>query len=402
MTSLCDTDTILEAIRRQITSSSPCEDELVDLIPFYWELTASEGCYNTQLHMLLTKREAILALMGCEVQSVDSYDRHRILDGLAIQSSASTLRAQSQSTGNSARYSVGNGETKYDEKTVGRSQGAMDEHGIHTENGDGISYSRDNSKGSGSNVSGSESTIDSVMTGLNSTITHAGSRDSGDTGDCNYEYSTDNTFGRGGALLPYASFSFNGSGSDWRKFMKSSSNANSNSFRDTNWSMTRDVVDWRYGTSKHNWFNYFQSDIVHSARDYDIIRGHSRSDSRRHSQSQSQGAGDGMSEDRIDAKNAAQGTGRSEQKANASRELNRSDNQTTLILANSQRFNNLRRIYDQLTTQIMLLKKRIQHTAMPQICVLPVCCCGSCLTCLGRLYADCNNTQRVTHSSSMW
>jgi hypothetical protein len=91
-----------------------------------------------------------------------------------------------------------------------------------------------------------------------------------------------------------------------------------------------------------------------------------------------------MSEDKIEAHNAAQGTAKTEFDSNATRTVDRSDNMSVVILANSQRFRNLNMIYDQLTLQINQAELRYSSRAPAKIAVLP-CNCNACCRCSGRI-----------------
>lgn len=397
----CDVQTIIDGITRQLAGNSPCEDSLLELIPVYWELTSAEGCYSNYIHMLLTKRETILAMMGCEATSVDSYDKHRVMDGRTVGGSTSTLRSQSQSTGNSTRYSVGHGETRYDESNLSRSRGDIVRRARASEVGDGTSNYRDDGRGGGFNNSGSVSEIDSVETNLVQNKIDGGGEETGYTKDCNYEYSTNNTNGDAGGLPPIFIAGFSGTGSEWRKFVRTTHYNRDVSTTQTNWSHEHHIDDERRSRGSHGWSSFFQSDVEWHERDYEIRLNHDRSDTVRHSESHSHGDGDALSEDKLEGHNASQSTAKSEYKQEATRTSTKTDYLTQVTLANSQRFTNLQLLYDQLTQQIELAKKRYQSRAPAVIATLS-CQCGSCCYCLGSFYANCS-TQTGSHSASrMW
>lgn len=379
---VCDTAAILASIQRQLAGGSPCEDELLELIPVYWELTAAEGCYSQYLHALLTKQQAILALMGCEANNVDTYDRHRNMNSVTKADAVTDTRTQAQSTGNSTVYRTGHGETRYDETNYARTRGDMDRHGIQTETGDGTSVYRDDGLGSGFNTSGSTNQIDSVDVELTSVITSGGSEERGYRSDCNYEYSTNNSRGQAAGAPPIVAVSFTGSGSEWRKFVKTRAFDRDQSNHVVDNSRTKDVRDVRRGSGSHGWGSFFNSDIEWHDRDYEIRTGHDRTDVRRHAEAQAQGNGDGASEDKTKAHNASQGTAKSETIGNSTRTMNRTDTTTVVELKNSQRFRNLMLLYDQLTDQIANLKRRLIARSRPAIAVMP-CICGSCCRCIG-------------------
>lgn len=389
----CDPQTILDGLARQLASNSPCEDNLLELIPVFWDLTAQEGCYSTYLHMLLTKRETILAMMGCEANSVDSFDSHRVMDAKTVADSKSKLVTQAQSTGNATRYSTGHGETRYDETNTARSRRDMDRHGESTETGDGTGVYRDDGFGTGSNNSAAFNEIDAVDVALTNSESRGGSQETGFRSDCNYEYSTNNTNGQSAGLPPLAVASFSGGGSEWRKFTKTRAYDNDVSTHQTNQSSTHDVLDERRGQGTHTWGNFFQSDIEWHDRDYEIRRGHDRSDTEAHAEAHAQGNGDGFSEEKTRAHNASQGTATSTFDSLSTRTMNRTDSLTAIGLKNSQRFRNLRLLYDNLTLLIEQVKKRYRARATPYIAQLP-CDCGTCchctainLTSVGRHYA---------------
>lgn len=379
---ICDSTAILESIKRQLAGGSPCEDQLLELIPIYWDMTAAEGCYNQYLHALLTKREAILALMGCEATNVDTYDRHRQMNAVTKADSVNDTRTQAQSTGNSTVFRTGHGETRYDETNYARTRGDMDRHGIQTETGDGTSVYRDDGTGSGFNNSGSTNEIDAVDVELTTVTTTGGSEERGYRSDCNYEYSTNNSKGQAAGVPPIFSGSFTGSGSEWRKFTRTRAFDRDQSTHQTDQARTRQVNDERRGSGTHSWGSFFNSDIEWHDRDFEIRTGHDRTDVRRHAEAQAQGNGDGMSEDRTKAHNASQGTAKSEYTSNATRTMNRTDTTTVVELKNSQRFRNLMLLYDNLTLQIDRLKQRLRARAAPAVATMP-CICGSCCRCVG-------------------
>ena len=402
----CDTQELINSITRQLSGASPCEDMLLELVPVYWELTSEEGCYSNFIHMLLTKREVILAMMGCEAASVDSYDKHRVLDGRTTGGSQSTIRTQAQSTGNSAKYSIGHGETRYDETNTARQRRDMDRHAKSVETGDGVSDYADDGRGGGYNNSGSWNEIDAVETNLTQNHIDGASTETGYRTDCNYEYSTNNTNGRAtGLIVPLvsaATFSFTGSGSEWRKFTKTRAYDQDLSTQQTNWSHEHDIKDERRGQGTHGWSSFFQADVRWEDRDYEVRTNHDRSDTIGHSEAHAQGNGDGLSEDKDEAKSASQSTAKSEYKSDSNRVSTRVDNITATTLANSQRFKNLQRLYDQLTEQIQRATKRYIQNARPSIGTLS-CQCQSCCRCLGEMYGTfCRPTNRPIGAGGMW
>lgn len=400
----CDPTTILESIKRQLLGASPCENALLELIPVYWDLTAAEGCFSTYLHALLTKREAILALMGCEVNSVDTYDRHRVLDGRTVADSASTLRTQSQRTSNSTMFSTGHGETRYDEVNTARSVGTVDRHGLQTEVGDGASTYRDDGRGSGFNNSRATNEIDAVDTEVSQNRANGGGSEFGYREDCNYEYSVNRTGGEAFGIMPVIIIGQTAGGSEWRKFTKTRAADSDSSTFQRNFAANRDVRDVRRSSGTHGWGSFFQADIEWHERDYEVRRGHDRSDTRRHAEAHARGDGDGLSEDKAEGRNAAQSTTKSEFQSNATRTMNRVDNLSTVQLANSQRFRNLTLLYDQLTEQIEHEKNRTRARATPSIATLP-CQCQSCCVCVGRLaygYVNTAASGRYSGHGSVW
>lgn len=387
MQTTCNTTEIIESIQRQLAGSSPCEDSLMEFVPVYWELTYPESCTNTYLHMLLTKRETILALMGCEARSVDAYDFHRVMNAVTKADSQSELRTQAQSTRSASTFRLGHGETRYDETNRARSRGNMDRHGIATEVGDGLSNYTDDGRGSGFNNSRSVNEIDAVETDLSNNRVDGASTEEGYRSDCNYEYSRNQTDGSAQGIPPLAAFSFSGSGSEWRKYTRTRASDIDRSTHQSNYAHTHDVNDERRGSGTHGWGSFFRANVNWFERDYDIRRGTDRTDVNRHAEAAAQGNGDGLSEEKVESRNAAQSTGKSEFQSTSTRTMNKTDNSTTVQLANSQRFRNLRIIYDQLTEQINRLKMRLRSRAVPYVAPLP-CLCGSCCRCIASLGAD--------------
>jgi len=357
-------------------------DELEIQIPAFFELVATEACGSTQLRLLLVKREVILALMGCEVYSVDTYDRHRRLDASIVADTVANLRSQAQSTGNSTRFQKGHGETRYDEASRGLTTGNMLRKQRGTEVGDGTSFYRDDGRGNGFNNSQSTNTILAHEDRDHTHLIEAFSREAGHRRDCNYEYSTNNTDGEAASVvvLPIAATaSFTGSGSEWRKFTQTSASDTDSSSHITTDGVIHLVRDDRSGQGTHDWNSFFLADVEWSERDFEIRTNRDRTDVRRHAEAHAQGDGDGMSEEKTEGHNAAQGTAKVQSRSDTTRVLSRVENMTVIILLNSQRFRNLRYLYDQLTEQITHTKKQVRSGATPRISQLPCNCAGCCI-----------------------
>lgn len=392
----CNTEAIIAGLLRQLGSGNPCDDQLEFLVPALWELTAFESCGSMRLHMLNTKREIILALMGCEAYSIDTYDRTRRLDASTKADTQSDLRTQAQSTGNSTRFSKGTGATRYDENNTARSTGTTDRHDKSTETGDGNSYYRDDGKGTGNNNSQSTTAIDVddislVRDGVNSRANERGSRR-----DCNYEVSVGNNKGVGGGLPPLGIYGFTGSASEWRKYTQTEAQDTDVSDRTTTHVLRRNVLDVRDGQGTHDWQSQFLANIFWRDYDYDIRVAHDRTDTRRHQEAHAKGDGDGFSENKDEAHNAAQGTVKSEATNAATRIGRKVETQATVQLTNSQRFRNLQLIYDQITAQIEHEKRHLRMGATPRVSQLP-CRCTGCCTCMPELRAIGYSLCSMTH-----
>lgn len=383
---VCTSDRIIAQIVRTFAASTPCSEDLSDVVPAFWELVGPEGCYNDYLRGLLTKRETILFLMGCEAYSVDTIDKHYQLDRLRVDDKVYDLRSQSQSTGNSTRFHKGHGETRYDETSEGRSDGSSDRHMRSSEVGDGVSFYADDGRGSAFNSSGSTNEIEALEQRLQQNTIEGASQENGNRRDCNYEYSTNHSNGQS-FVLPIVPLSIGagvtGSASEWRKFTATRARDEDTSFRERHHAVYHDLRDERIGRGSHNWSNIFFSHVDWFDRDYEVRRQHERADHRRDVEAHSRGDGDGFSEDKTTAHNAAQGTAEVVVRMDRTRNDNRTWTRNEDYLANSQRFRNLRDLYDQLTEQIQHVKKRIKARAQPYIGQLP-CNCDGCCTCVPR------------------
>lgn len=376
----CTSDNIINAIIRQ-WGDNQCGNELTDVVPALWRLVASEACQSIELQALLTKAEVVLYLMGCEAYSVDTYDRNRQMNGVTTADSRNDIRSQAQSTGNSTRFSKGNGTTNYDETSKARSYGNVDRHATATEIGDGKSFYRDDGKGRGHNNSQSSTDISGLEGSQSHATVNGSSHEEGFRSDCNYEYSTQNTNGKAKGVLPVYLGSFSGGGSEWRKFTRTRAFDGEQSNRVSKSGSIHTVDDLRTSQGTHDWDSFFLADIFWTDTDYEIKQAHDRSDTRRHAEAHAQGSGDGISEEKVEAHNASQGTAKAEQSGNSKRTMRRTDNQTTVGLSNSQRFRNLQNIYDQLLIQIKHVKARLKTGSIPAIRELP-CSCGNCCRCL--------------------
>jgi hypothetical protein len=387
----CDIDTVQESICRQFMSDSPCGSEVCDVIPFFWELAAPESCYSTFIRALIVKREVVQFLMGCEAYSVDSYDRHRSLTDVTVADSRSDFRAQSQSTGNTARFQKGHGETRYDEASRGDSDGLSTREQRGTEVGDGTSTYRDDGRGGGFNNSSSVSSIEALEQRQHLRTVQAASQETGSRRDCNYEFSTNNTagVGAGGAIVFLGigggmAGTFTGSGSEWRKYTQTGASDEETSFRETHTGAIHEINDERKSSGVHDWDSHFLADIEWNERDYEVRRNRDRNDARRHAEAHSHGDGDGLAEDKTEGRMASQGTSKVESRSDTTRTRSKTDVMTTIQLANSQRFRNLNMLYNQLTQQILHARARLRAQISPQIGYLG-CNCSGCCTCGGSL-----------------
>lgn len=373
----CDVNALQASIIRQFSASSPCGEELPDVIPAFWELAGFEACYNDYIRMLIVKREAVLFLMGCEVYSVDEYAMHFQMDDVRNADTVAKFTSQAQSTGNSTKFATGHGETRYDETNFARSNGDMVRHSRGTHTGDGVSDYRDDGRGTGFNNSFSTNSIEAVTTGFDDKTLNAAGTERGNRSDCNYEYSQNNSVGEG-FLVAIVSGSATTTGSDWRKFTRNSSVDDDRTISTGRHFGQTDTLDERRGRGTHDWLSQFLSDIEWSENDFDIRVLRDRSDTRRHAEAHAQGNGDGLSEQKIEGHNAAQGTLKITGLSDTLRTHSRVWNRSLTNLAHSQRFKNLMRIYDQLTDQISHYKRRLRQRCGPSVGQLPCHCTNRC------------------------
>lgn len=373
----CTDQDFINSILRQF--KGPCDDTLDTLVPALWELTAPESCGNTRLHFLTAKRETVLALMGCEAYSVDAYDFHRQLDGNIKGDSQSDIRTQTQTTRNSTRFSLGTGATRYDEHSNARSVGTMDRNDLAIEKGDGSSFYRDDGKGNGFNISQSSTSIEAFDTSQSLSSVVGRTDDIGNRRDCNYEVSMADNEGEAAGVPPFLIVGFTGNTSQWRKFTKTEASDKDASSRVTHQSGVRRVDDVRDGQGTHDWLSQFLANIFWVDTDFEIRTAHDRTDTRRHQEAHAKGDGDGFSEVKDEGHNAAQGTVKSESTSASTRTQHRVDSINAVKLANSQRFANLQRIYDQLTVQIEHEKRQTRMSVTGRVAVLPCKCNGSCV-----------------------
>lgn len=378
--SCCKND-ILASIVRQLVAGSPCESEIPDIIPVFWDLVCSESGGDCLLQALLTKREAILFLMGCESYSVDTAESHYSLAASTVSDSSNDFRSQAQSTGSSNRFQKGHGETRYDEKSYAQKDMQSKRTGRAKETSDGSSFYRDDGKGSGFNKSNSTNFIQNRVNHQASTSLDGNGVGSGSRRDCNYEYSRNQTTGQSfGVPLIVVTFGagFTGTASEWRKYSQTkgvsfdrydSKFTGSATERDTGLTTSR---------GRHDWESVFTADIEWFEKEY-IIRTHNeRFDTRSDQFAHADGNGDGINEDRVESHNASQGTAQAQGNSNTLRTHSRVSNRSAFALANSQRFSNLLRLYDQLDEQIEHVRKRSKANSPPLLDIIPCNCNGSC------------------------
>lgn len=389
----CDQNALIASIIRQFGAGSSCEDQLSDVIPVFWELAGDEACYDDYIRSLIARREAVMFLMGCQAYSVDEFAMHFRMDDNRRADTVALFTAQAQSTGNSTRFMTGHGETRYDETNIARSRGDMVRHSRLTHTGDGVSDYRDDGRGTGFNNSFSTNSIEAVTTGFDDKTIVARGQERGSRNDCNYEYSQNNSVGEG-FLVAIVSGSATTTGSDWRKYTQNKSTDEDRSISTGRHSGMTDTRDERRGRGTHDWLSQFLSDIEWSERDFDIRILHDRSDTVRHAEAHAQGSGDGLSEEKVEGHNAAQGTLKITGESNTLRTHSRVWNRSLTNLANSQRFRNLRMIYDQLTEQIAHQKRRLRNRATPRVAQLPCHCIGPCQCGPSNLRSRCLNSHQ--------
>lgn len=362
---------------------SPCDDTLCESIPIFWELVCSESFGNCQLRTLLTRREAVLFLLGCEAYSVDESQSHYRMDAITVADSRNDSHTQAQSTGSSTKFSKGNGNTRYDENSASRSDGTMKRTARATEKEDWESFYRDDGRGYGFNISQS-------FNFLRNRVNHNADRgqnvirnEIGDRKDCNYEYSENDTEGRGSHII-IAGGSATQSTSEWRKYSRTRAFSDERDNESKFETATEDDTGLNTSRGTHTWGNAFYSDVDWFNNSYDIRISRDRSDTRRDASAEAQGTGDGINEEKDEGHSTAQGTSLTIGDSESTRTASRVSNRTAFDLANSQRFRNLRLLYDQITDQINHLKRRLKQRSLPVIDQLPCYCKGNCI-CTSRL-----------------
>lgn len=377
----CCKDEILASIIRQLIAGSPCESEIPDIIPVFWDLVCVESAGNCHLQALLTKREAILFLMGCEAYNVDTAESHYTLAASTVSDSISDFRSQAQSTGSSNRFQKGHGETRYDEKSYAQKDMQSKRTGRANEKSDGDSFYRDDGKGYGFNKSSSFNFIENRTNHQASSKLEGNGDGTGFRRDCNYEYSRNQTTGQSiGIPLIVITFGagFTGSASEWRKYSQTIGNSFEEYVSEFNGTATERDTALSTSRGRHDWESAFTADIEWFEKEY-IIRTHNeRFDTKTDQFAHADGNGDGMNEERVESHNSSQGTAQAIGKSNTLRTHSRVSNKSAFALANSQRFGNLLRLYDQLNEQVNHLRKRLRQMSPPLIDIIPCNCNGTC------------------------
>lgn len=364
----CSTNKIVQSIIRQFSADNPCGYDLTQVVPAFWELAERESCFSNELRALLTKRELVLFLLGCQAYSSDFSQFDYSKDASTVSDTVSNTRAQAQSTGNSTRFQRGQGETKYSDASNSNTLGTGKRVMRGTQVGDSVLNFSDDGRGNGFNNSLSTSNRnESERRATSYTIDAIGGLDSLRR-DCNYEYSTNNTDGKAFVLpvIPISiGLSFTGTGSEWRKYTKQFGLESEEMRRDT--ATSASASHFRVSTSNgvRDWQTFFTADVKWHERYFDIVRRRDRHDHRRDTEAHFRGSGNGINEDKTNTHNAEQGTGLVEARSDTLRIASSVSNTNFVSLSNSQRFTNLRNIYDQLTERIALLKRRLRSTSKP-------------------------------------
>ena len=373
----CCKEKIICSIIRQFSISSPCATQMCEVIPSFWDLVCPESGGNCHLTALLTKREAVLFLLGCEAYSVDESQSHYTMTAQAKADSRSDSRTQAQATGSSQKILDAHGETIYKEKSDSTSIYNSLRIGRAKDDTDGSSFYRDDGRGFGYNKSQSFSFLrNRINREMVRGATTNGSEHSRRR-DCNYEYSHNNTSGIGVHLIIVAG-SFTGTGSEWRKYQKTTA-------RDLERELGGNFADGKETDSatsttrsEHRWEDTFLADIEWFEKETTVRFHNERFDSRRTANAHSDGAGNGMHEQKEEGTSASQGTSQTVGDSETLRTASRVSNLDAFAVMNSQRFANLQNLYDQLTEQIDRLRRRLRAQAKPYIDVIPCACSSAC------------------------
>lgn len=373
----CCKETIICSIIRQFSVSSPCATQMCDVIPAFWDMVQAESCGSCSLTALLTKREAVLFLLGCEAYSVDLTESHYTMSAEAKADSRSDSRTQSQATGSMNKKSESLGETQYSEKSDATSVYNSKRTGRAHEDSDGDSFYRDDGRGFGFNNSQSYSFIENriqhdLIRQETSSRVNQQRRN-----DCNYEYSRNETNGQGYHIL-VAAASFTGTASEWRKFQRTSAMGQDDSAGASFAEGTENDTALSTTRGTHRWSDTFLANILWYEKEH-IIRVHNeRFDSRKVARAHSDGSGDGMHEQKDESHTASQGTTQTVGDSEVLKTASRVSNLSAFAVANSQRFDNLQNLYDQITEQINHLRKRLRARSKPYVDVIPCACTSNC------------------------
>lgn len=394
----CCKEEIICNIIKQFSINSPCATQMCEVIPAFWDMVSSEACGNCHLTALLTKREAVLFLLGCEAYSVDIAESHYTMSAEAKADSRADSNTQAQATGSSQKRMEAHGETKYDEKSNANSVYNMGRVGRAKEQTDGSSFYRDDGKGFGFNKSESFSFIRNRLSHISVQKDESIGNGEESRRDCNYEYSQNKTFGNGYGIPPVVG-SFTSTSSDWRKYQRT--NGVNNMVTEFKGSADAKDTDTDLSTTRgiHRWEDTFLADIYWYEKEY-IQRFHNeRMDSRRVATAHSDGAGNGMHEQKDETNSASQGTSLTVGDSETLRTASRVSNLSAFAIANSQRFTNLEGLYDQLTEQINHVRRRMRSNSKPLLDVIPCackseCCCGKQLRKIGyECLSNCRTSQ---------
>lgn len=368
----------LNSLTKQLTDAAgPCSADLTDIIESAWDTAGIEACGNDRLRFFVAKRNVILALMGCEAYSIDEAFNQTQGDTVSRETKTTTFRAQQQATGSTNRFAKLHGESVFTESSAADSHAEMDRHETAKETGDGSSTYRDDSHGDGFNNQDSLRTSLGVGESLNTRTINLLATEDAYHIECNFEASYNRTSSFmnavGFSLILNASGAGTATGtvSEWRKFLSRKGNEIRN--RDRTETTVGDGYKTLNGSanSTHAWLSQFFTDIESHSLDTDIRVGRNRLDSRRHAEAQASGNGSGLSETKIEGNSSAQGSALAESKSDGLATVHGVNTGTGYTLANSQRFRNLRLMYDQLQDRITLLKKRLRFSSIPRITQFP-------------------------------
>lgn len=373
-----------------LTAADPCApQDLFVRVGLWWDLMGMQSGCDSELRYLLTQREGLKYLMGCAAHQVDQSDSK----AQSLMNSKATTRqdgwSQAQQTNQSTTFADAVGQDRYNDFSNASSDA--------TSSQDSQSEAHDRSSACMHDVGHGESLVENnakrdALTFANSN-SFSDSENSttgfGKRNGCNYSFSRSETLGRNFAIFS-GQAGHTETNSAWQMY----TNNETETFDRTAARAYNESHAHSEGgsnsTSQRTSNSYFNALVDDSSSSSTQAHSESHSQSAKDAKSHAEGLGQGANESKSRGEQSAQATNQ----AHADGEQHRLTTRTAFATMDSaklhQRFEHLKAMYDQVTSQIeykrMILKSgsKMAYSAMTTFamdCCAPIAIGRPCHAC---------------------